>query len=153
MKKWMTLVLAGAISFSLAGCQEKAPTPSQPMGEQIKLEKMYTNSVDKYQLALPAEWAEVKIEEKDRQTDFIFPSSQADAKQSIMRIVAMTEEEWKAVEAEGGPAMEQFKEIAQHNGSRYFYLLPLDQVLSGKELEEYEDMVGQIPVVIASFHL
>jgi len=150
MKKWMTLILASAITLSLVGCQEKTQT-NQPVGEQMPLEKVYTNSVDRYQLTLPTAWTEVKIVEDGRSTDFIFPSEQPDANQSIMRIVAMTEEEWKAVEAEGGPAMEQFNEITQRDGSRYFYLTPLDQILSGDELAEYEVMVQQIPMVIASF--
>lgn len=151
MKKWMTVILASAITFSLVGCQEKTQSNNQPTGEQMKLEKVYTNSVDRYQLTLPAGWDQVKIVEEGRQTDFVFPSAQPDANQSIMRIVAMSEDEWKAVEAEGGPAMHQFKEITQHNGNRYFYLTPLDQVLSGEELTKYEQLVQQIPMVIASF--
>lgn len=152
MKKWMTLILASAITFSLVGCQEKTQSNNQPVGEQMPLEKVYTNSVDRYQLTLPTAWTDVKIVEDGRSTDFLYPSEeQPDANQSIMRIVAMTEEEWKAVEAEGGPAMQQFKEITQRDGSRYFYLTPLDQILSGEELAEYEVMVQQIPMVIASF--
>lgn len=148
MKKWMPIFIAGAVALSVVGCQQNADNPPD-LGERMTLEKEYTNPVDQYTISMPQEWASVDIVEDGRTTDFIFPSEDPDKKQLLMRIIGMTEEEWQALQAEGGPAADQFKEITEREGSRYVYVTPLDQVLEGEELERYEALAKQIPVIIA----
>lgn len=47
----------------------------------------------------------------------------------------------------------QLKEITQIDGSMYFYVLPLDQVLEGQELEEYNAMAKQMPDILFNFRV
>ncbi len=168
MKKWISCLAAGMLTVSLIGCQQgEKPGSSSPEGispangqdtqpapQEASAEQLiYQNSVDAYLLDLPKEWANVKVIEASRSTDFLYPSTNPDANQSLMRIVGMTVEEWEKVKAEGGPERSQLKEISQIDGSMYFYILPLDQILEGKELEEYKAMAKQIPDIIFSFRV
>ncbi len=144
MKTWKTTLATGLISLSLFGCQaqepptppptpvaavpETTPEPGVPAAKKPSETKVYQNSVDAYLMDLPPEWSDVQIIEEGRSTDFLFPSKKSDTRQSLMRIVGMTNEEWEKVKTEGGPAVAQLKEIAAFGDSRYFYVLPLDQV-------------------------
>lgn len=151
MKKWMTCLIVGAVAFSLAGCQQKDASPP-PLGERMQLEKVYTNSADQYVLSLPEDWFDVEIVEEGRTTDFIFPSEDPDANALLLRIVGMTEEEWQALQAREDAEAEQYKEIMEHEGSRYVYWAPTDAPLEGKELERFEALARHIPVIIAGMH-
>ncbi|RKD25036.1 hypothetical protein BEP19_04205 [Ammoniphilus oxalaticus] len=153
MRKWMMFVMAGVIALSVTGCQEKGPS-NEPQGERLMLDKEYTNSFDSYKLDLPQDWARVEIleDEEERTTVFIFPSEDPTKQQALMTIIGMSAAEWDAIKAEGKPSLTQFKEIKEHEGSYYILLTPLDQVLEGEELERYEQMVKQVPVIVAGMH-
>ncbi|MEW9668187.1 hypothetical protein [Ammoniphilus sp. 3BR4] len=168
MKKWMTCLALGLLVLSVLGCQagekpasnatevttpdKEEEKPSAP--QEVPAEsRTYQNSVDAYLLDLPKEWSKVQIIEASRSADFIYPSASPDVHQSLMRIVGMTNEEWEKMKAEGGPEVSQLKEITQIDGSMYFYVLPLDQVLEGQELEEYNAMAKQMPDILFNFRV
>ncbi|RXT07197.1 hypothetical protein [Ammoniphilus sp. CFH 90114] len=172
MKKWMTCIALGLLTITALGCQAGDPPTSNstevtapPQGEQKQVApeetpqelsteaRTYQNSLDGYLLDLPKEWAKVHIIEASRSTDFLYPSANPEYHQSLMRIVGMTNQEWEKVKAEGGPGVSQLKEITEIDGSKYFYVLPLDQVLEGQELEEYNAMAKQIPDILFNFRV
>ncbi|WP_134701865.1 hypothetical protein [Ammoniphilus sp. YIM 78166] len=169
MKKWISCLTAGVLTLSLLGCQqEEMPASTSPAEVTLPANgqdsqtapqeasaepRIYQNSVDGYLLDLPKEWANVKVIEASRSADFLYPSANPEANQSLMRIVGMSVEEWEKVKSEDSPSAGQLKEITQIDGSMYFYVLPLDQILEGKELEEYNAMVKQIPDIIFNFRV
>lgn len=158
MINWKSVAIIGIVSLGLMGCNA-APVINQ--NEQVTTDgnkeqnetsqeiRTYVNQTDAWMVELPSTWIDVHIVESGRMTEFIFPSGNHDFKQSLFWINAISEEEWEKAQAEGPTG--SAKEITRKNGDVYLYYTPLDQVLEGDELQRYEEMVKDIPIIIESF--
>lgn len=173
MNNWKSVAIIGIVSLGLFGCntakqdattEVKAPVTNQNEQiietEQSNIEtnkqvqsgqevRTYVNQTDAWMVELPPTWNDVHIVESERMTEFIFPSENPDFKQSLFWINAIPEEEWEKAQAEGPTG--SAKEIIRKNGDVYLYYTSLDMILEGDELQRYEELVKDIPVIINSF--
>ncbi|WP_102349181.1 hypothetical protein [Bacillus sp. Marseille-P3661] len=170
MKNWKMLFAVGFLSVLLTGCNaqssevvdetiqeqdlseegssvradEKNGTEEQSAGLRI-----YVNQTDAWKVDLPETWANVKIVEQSRSTDFIFPSQNDQLNQSLLYITSVTEQDWEKEQQEG--PLGTRKEILRRDGDVFIFQTPLDMVLEGEEIAKYEKMVVEIPQIIESF--
>ncbi|RXT07016.1 hypothetical protein [Ammoniphilus sp. CFH 90114] len=153
MHLWKAIVASHILFITLVGCQanQTKVIENKPVSNvQTDTIKTYVHPTEQYRLELPKEWANVKIEESDHATRFIYPSTQPNMYQLLFSIEVMTQEEWKRLRTEGS-GWEQFKEITTDQGKVYSYLTPLDVALEGGEREQYIILANQIPSIIQSF--
>lgn len=180
MKAWKIVCLLSVITLGLVGCNSQQniatsvqnPKDNQSTQSQNKVSnqtnnstkseeqdleqtdtaqstRTYVNQTDAWTVKLPSAWNEVQIVESSGMTEFIFPSKNPELKQSLFWVSTISEEEWQKAQSEGPTG--SAKEITRKDGDIYLYYTPLDMVLEGDELKQYEDMIKDIPVIMESF--
>lgn len=141
-------MLFSVLMLILAACGTSMPSDTND--ESLVKDGIYTNAVDGYTLEIPETWENYTVVEASRSTEFLYKSDNPELHQSLFRVFVMDVAEWEETKKEE-PLIIQ--EILVTDDTAYLYVTPLDVILEGDELAEFQNMFAVVPSVIASFKL